>query len=73
MYKRILIPTDGSELSTAAIRHGVTLAKALGASVTVLTVSPPFRPITVDPILVPDNPEQWQVLTHSKIPVLVCR
>jgi nucleotide-binding universal stress UspA family protein len=60
MYKRILIPTDGSELSVAAIRHGLTLAKALGASVTVLTVSPPFQLIAVEPVFVPDNPEQWQ-------------
>ena len=60
MYKRILIPTDGSELSTAAIRHGVALAKALGAPVTVLTVTPPFRPAAIDPVMVPDNPERWQ-------------
>jgi nucleotide-binding universal stress UspA family protein len=60
MYKRILIPTDGSELSAAAIRHGVKLAKALGASVTVLTVSPPFHPIGVEAVFVPDNAEEWQ-------------
>jgi nucleotide-binding universal stress UspA family protein len=31
MYKHILIPTDGSELSNKAIRHGVALAKAVNA------------------------------------------
>lgn len=60
MYTRILIPTDGSELSTAAIRHGVALAKALGSAVTILTVTPPFRPVGIDPLLVADNPERWQ-------------
>jgi nucleotide-binding universal stress UspA family protein len=30
MYRHILIPTDGSELSKKAIQHGVGLAKALG-------------------------------------------
>ena len=31
MYKHILIPTDGSDLSKKAIRHGVALAKAVNA------------------------------------------
>jgi nucleotide-binding universal stress UspA family protein len=31
MYKHILIPTDGSELSQKAINHGIGLAKALNA------------------------------------------
>ena len=34
MYKHILIPTDGSEISGVAIREGVALAKQLGAKVT---------------------------------------
>jgi len=42
MYKHILIPTDGSDLSEKAIEHGIALAKALGARVTTLTVSDPF-------------------------------
>ncbi len=31
MYKHILIPTDGSELSMKAVEHGVLLARALKA------------------------------------------
>lgn len=38
VYKHILLPTDGSELSRKAITHGVGLAKALGAEVTGLHV-----------------------------------
>ncbi|NMG74659.1 universal stress protein [Aromatoleum diolicum] len=38
MYKNILLPTDGSELSLTAIRHGIALAKAVGAKVTGLSV-----------------------------------
>jgi len=34
MYKHILIPTDGSEISGVAIREGIALAKKLGARVT---------------------------------------
>ncbi len=37
MYNHILIPTDGSELSTMALQEGIALAKALGARVTVVT------------------------------------
>ena len=39
MYKHILIPTDGSELSNNAIHHGITLAKAVNAEVTGITVT----------------------------------
>lgn len=40
MFKHILLPTDGSELSESAVKTGVHLAKALGAKVTGLTVIP---------------------------------
>jgi nucleotide-binding universal stress UspA family protein len=33
MYKRILVPTDGSKLSHRGVKAGVALAKALGATV----------------------------------------
>lgn len=38
MYKRILIPTDGSDTSEKAAEHAVRLAKALGAEVLCLYV-----------------------------------
>lgn len=38
MYRNILIPTDGSELSEKAVKNGVQLAKALNAKVTGLYV-----------------------------------
>ena len=38
MYQHILIPTDGSELAHKAVVHGLSLAKEVGAKVTVLTV-----------------------------------
>jgi len=34
MFKRILIPTDGSKIARRAIKAGVALAKKLGAKVT---------------------------------------
>jgi nucleotide-binding universal stress UspA family protein len=39
MYKHILIATDGSELATRAVAHGVTLAKEQKSQVTVVTVT----------------------------------
>ena len=37
-YENILIPTDGSPASTAAAKHGLTLAAALDATVHILSV-----------------------------------
>lgn len=42
MFKHLLIATDGSELSNKAIGQGLSLAKSLGAKVTVVTVTEPF-------------------------------
>lgn len=42
MYKHILITTDGSELAQKGVDHGLSLAKSLGAKVTVVTVTEPF-------------------------------
>lgn len=38
MYKKILVPLDGSELAEKALPHAVALAKGTGAEVTLLTV-----------------------------------
>ena len=43
MYKHILIPTDGSELSEKAVKEGIELAMSMKAKVTVFTASPPFH------------------------------
>jgi nucleotide-binding universal stress UspA family protein len=51
MYKHILVPTDGSPLSRAAVRASVRLAKALGARVTGLFVAPPATPLVYHGLL----------------------
>ena len=43
MYKHLLIPTDGSELSEKAIDAGVALARELGARITGFTAVPEYR------------------------------
>jgi len=40
MFKHILLPTDGSKLSEKAIRQSVRMAKAFGARITALHVTP---------------------------------
>jgi nucleotide-binding universal stress UspA family protein len=42
MYKRILVPTDGSALSNKAVKRAVELAAAVGAEVVGLNVVPRY-------------------------------
>jgi nucleotide-binding universal stress UspA family protein len=60
MYRNILIPTDGSELSETAIRQGVALAKTLGAKVTGVTVFPTFHTFALAPMVLTDTPAQYR-------------
>jgi nucleotide-binding universal stress UspA family protein len=43
MYRHILIPTDGSELAEHAVTNGLSLAKSVGAKVSVIVVEEPFN------------------------------
>jgi nucleotide-binding universal stress UspA family protein len=43
MYANILLTTDGSEVAGKGVKHGMALAKALNAKVTVLTVTKPLE------------------------------
>ena len=60
MYKNILISTDGSELAGKAVKHGINLAKALGAKITALTVTEPFPVFAVDPEVLTDTPASYE-------------
>ena len=42
MFKRILVPTDGSEITQRAVAAAVGLAQALGAEIFTLCVKEPF-------------------------------
>jgi nucleotide-binding universal stress UspA family protein len=66
MYKHILLPTDGSELSKAAMRHGIALAKAIGAKVTALVVSTPLNSLVVDPSVVSGTLDQYKALVAEQ-------
>jgi nucleotide-binding universal stress UspA family protein len=66
LYKHILLPTDGSELSKAAMRHGIALAKAIGAKVTALVVSTPLASLVVDAGAVSAALDQYQALVKTQ-------
>lgn len=45
MFKHVLIATDGSDLAKIAVKKGLELAKALGAKVTAVTVTPSWASV----------------------------
>ena len=47
MFKHILIATDGSELADKAVVQGLTLAKALNAKATAVTVTEPWDALSM--------------------------
>jgi nucleotide-binding universal stress UspA family protein len=60
MYRHILVPTDGSELSNRAVEYASALAKAVNAKLTVLTVTTPYYGYAVEPGLVTIGIEDYQ-------------
>ena len=52
MFKHILIPTDGSDLSRKAVLYGVQLAKFAGAKATAFAVRAPYVVSSMDVVAV---------------------
>jgi nucleotide-binding universal stress UspA family protein len=48
MFKHILVPTDGSALSSKVVKQAVQLAKGLGTRVTALHIVGNYRPVVHD-------------------------
>ncbi len=42
MYRNILVPTDGSDITTHAVQTAVNLAKIVGAKLTIISAKEPF-------------------------------
>ncbi len=61
MFNHILLPTDGSPFSEKAVEMGLSLAKTLGAQVTILTASMPFHVLTTDAMSLGDTKETYLV------------
>lgn len=69
LYNHILIPTDGSEVGTRAVKAGLDLARAIGAKVTILTVLQPFHMFALAPeaVVETENLHQKQNDEHVRI------
>lgn len=50
MYKRILLPVDGSEFAQGSVAYAVRLAKAIGAALAAVHVTAPYRDIAIGEI-----------------------
>jgi nucleotide-binding universal stress UspA family protein len=56
MYKHILISTDGSEVAQKGVDQGLSLAKSVGAKVTIVTVTERY-PLYASPEWIPGPTE----------------
>jgi nucleotide-binding universal stress UspA family protein len=54
MYKHILLPTDGSKLADKAVKQGISLAKSIGARVTVMNVTPEYQMVMDEGFVLPN-------------------
>ena len=58
MYRKILIPTDGSALADAAAHVAVTLARQLRAELAGIFVAPPYQYPMYMAMIPPDFPDE---------------
>jgi len=68
MFKHILIPTDGSELSRVTAQRGVSFAKEIGAKVTVFFAKPeyPIAYFGERAMIAPTTPEKFSELADQQ-------
>lgn len=59
MFKHLLLPTDGSQLSEAAIQKGVQFARSINAKVTGFYVMPEFHVFTYRTEMLEDTKEEF--------------
>jgi nucleotide-binding universal stress UspA family protein len=67
MFKHILLPTDGSPLSEAAMRKGIQFAKTINARVTGFCVVPMLRYHTYDSEIGPEFKKQAAAAVQADV------
>ncbi len=65
MFKKILLPTDGSDQSDKAIAGAVDFAKTLGASIVGMTAVEPYSYANLSEYQ-PESPEDYEA-RHAKV------
>ncbi len=58
MFRRILVPTDGSDITAKAVETSIALAKSLGASLYTISVKEPF-PYSAISEMQPTPPQEF--------------
>jgi nucleotide-binding universal stress UspA family protein len=68
LFKNILIATDGSDLAAKAVEQGIRFAKEIGAKITAVTVTEPFRVLSLAPSELEYTPIEYKKLaeTHAE-------
>ncbi|HEY8024937.1 MAG TPA: universal stress protein [Burkholderiaceae bacterium] len=72
MFKHILIPTDGSKRSLAAIHAGMEMAKERGARVTGIYVIPEFHVISYQAEMLDDSRAQFVAENEERAKKYLC-
>jgi nucleotide-binding universal stress UspA family protein len=60
MFKHLLLPTDGSSRSEAAIQKGIELAKSINAKVTGFHVIPGFPMVAYPAMVMEDTKQEYE-------------
>jgi nucleotide-binding universal stress UspA family protein len=71
MFKRILVPTDGSALSASAVDHAFAFAHEIGAELVVMTVTEPFHVFALSGDHPEDTPASFQHEVHRRAGLLL--
>src|SRR5688500_13929635 len=66
MFKHVLIPTDGSELSMKGVLQGLSYAKEANARVTALMATYSFQTFAYSPESVNATPESYRKAAHAR-------
>ena len=75
MFKKILVPTDGSELSDSTVARAISFAQDAGANITFFYAQPDFpMPIYGEGALIdPTTPEQFSRAAEAEAEVILAR
>ncbi|KQQ97435.1 universal stress protein [Massilia sp. Leaf139] len=66
MFKRILLPTDGSELSSRAGLAGVSFAKEAGAQVIGMTALPGYKTFTANADMIESTEDEYLAASEAR-------
>jgi nucleotide-binding universal stress UspA family protein len=66
MFNHILIPTDGSWLSSLAVDKGIEFARDVNAIVTIITVTEPFHIFTADTEQIRSTRDEYKKYAHME-------